>query len=319
GEAAVKAVRSTVGGVRVVDVPAPAGDGVRLRVTSAGVCGSDLHMIRQGPRSVTLGHEFAGLLDDGTAVAISPVVECGRCASCQGGQTHLCQHAISRMYGVSRDGGMADEVVVDPASLVPLPAGVDLRTAALVEPIAVVVHGLHRAPIAAGQRLLVVGGGTIGLVTVAVARAWGVEVDLLARHASQIQAGEALGAGSPPSGDRSRRYDVVVDAAGTQSSLDTAVARALRGGMVLALGTYWSPVQIDGTLAAKEVTVIPAILYGYHQGRREFDEAAQLLAQSPQLPDRLVTHRFPLQDAAEAFRVAADRESGAIKVQLGDG
>ncbi len=281
-------------------------------------------MIKQGPRLVTLGHEFAGLLDDGTAVAVSPVVECGRCGTCRSGQTHLCQHAISRMYGVSRDGGMADEVVVDPASLVRLPAGVDPRAAALVEPIAVVVHGLNRIAIAAGQRVLVVGGGTIGLLTIAVARARGIEVDLIARHACQIMAGEALGAGGQPLDpdrpDRTdRRYDVVIDAAGTQSSLDMAVARARRGGTLLALGTYWSPVRIDATLAAKEVTVVPAMLYGYHQGRRDFDEAAQLLAQSPEVPDLLVTHRFPLEEAVEAFRAAGDRATGSIKVQLGDG
>ncbi len=313
----MKAVRITAGGVRAVQVSEPVGDGVRLRVTSAGICGSDLHMIGQGPRSVTLGHEFAGLLDDGTAVAVSPVVECGRCGTCRGGQTHLCQHAITRMYGVSLDGGMADEVVVDPAALVRLPADVDPRTAALVEPIAVVVHGLNRIAIAAGQRVLVVGGGTIGLLTIAVARAWGIEVDLLARHACQIMAGEALGAATRPVSRDDRRYAIVIDAAGTQSSLDMAVARARRGGTLLALGTYWSPVRIDAALAAKEVTVVPAMLYGYHQGRREFDEAAQLLAQSPEVPDLLVTHRFPLEEAVEAFRVAADRATGSIKVQLG--
>ena len=104
------------GGVAVVDVEAPrpahATDPVRVRVRSCGICASDLHLAAWN-LPVTLGHEFAGVLDDGTAVAVQPNAWCGACDRCLAGETQLCRHGASRLHGVSVDGGLADEVVVD--------------------------------------------------------------------------------------------------------------------------------------------------------------------------------------------------------------
>ena len=79
-------------------------------------------------------------------------------------------------------------------------------------------------------------------------------------------------------------------------------------------GTFWDPVQLDASMLVKEVRLVMSQCYGHHHGVREFDEAAAILADHPDLAETLVTHRFPLDDAPEAFRVAADRASGAIKV-----
>ncbi len=97
----------------------------------------------------------------------------------------------------------------------PLPAGVALGDACLVEPLAVVLHGLRRAGLRGGERVAVIGGGAIGLCAVAAARAAGAEVALVARHDAQRAAGERLGAGARASGS----YDLVIDAAGTESAL----------------------------------------------------------------------------------------------------
>ncbi len=113
----VRAVRASGdGGVAVVDVearaPEHATDPVRVRVRSCGICASDLHLAAWN-LPVTLGHEFAGVLDDGTAVAVQPNAWCGACDRCLAGETQLCRHGASRLHGVSVDGGLADEVVVD--------------------------------------------------------------------------------------------------------------------------------------------------------------------------------------------------------------
>ena len=124
----MRAVRSDgEGGVEVVDTelcpPAYATDPVTVRVTSASICGSDLKLLSWG-LPVTLGHEFAGRLDDGTYVAVQPNAPCGVCAECRAGRDHLCPESAGRVLGVANDGGLADEVIVDRGDLVPLPDGV---------------------------------------------------------------------------------------------------------------------------------------------------------------------------------------------------
>lgn len=294
------------------EVEPVSGDGVRVKVASAGICGSDLHLTSMGLPLVTVGHEIAGVLDDGTAVAIEPVAACGACDGCRAGNEQLCREILQRVYGVALDGGMADEIVVAPRCVIALPDSIELTDASLIEPIAIAVHGFNRAGINRGERVLVIGGGSIGLNALAVARHRGIAADLAARHDHQLAAGEALGAGTTPGDD----YDAVIDAAGTQSSIEEAVRRLRPGGRMLALGSWWAPVQLGADLAIKEITLIPSSMYGHHHGSREFVEAVDVLAARPVIAATLITHRFALDDAAEAFRVAGDRAAGAIKVVL---
>jgi threonine dehydrogenase-like Zn-dependent dehydrogenase len=318
----VRGVRRTERGVEVVDVPAPS-DGVRVTVTSAGICGSDFHLIASGPLPQTLGHEFGGILDDGTPVAVRPNVTCGTCPACTTGRAHLCSTALGRFHGVSIDGGLADEVGVEPACIVTLPPDLDPADAALAEPVAVAVHGIRRCGVTAGQRVLVIGAGPIGLCAIAAAVAAGADVDVVAHRDVRRAAAGRLGA--RPASDRAATggaasggpatggvYDVVVDAAGTTASGALAVDEVAPGGTVGMLGTWWDPVSLDGRWQLKEVSLVPAFLYG----QLEFASAVRLLASVPVLRDVIVTHRFSLDDAAEAFRTAADRSSGAIKVLI---
>jgi threonine dehydrogenase-like Zn-dependent dehydrogenase len=310
----VRAVRNTAAGVVVTDVPAPTGAGTRVRVAASGICGSDLHLVAAGPLPCTLGHEFAGYLDDGTPVAVDPSSPCGTCDQCRAGAAHRCRTGARRALGVAVDGGMADAVVVDPSALVPLPRGLRVADACLVEPLAVAGRGMRLAAAPPGASVAVVGGGTIGLAAVAAARAAGHDVHLVARHPHQLAAGEALGATVAGDGGE---HDVVVEAVGTEAALVDAVARCRPGGLVLFLSTQWAPVNLPGIPALmKELTFRWSYTYGAHAGRRDLDDAAELLAAQPALASTLITHRFPLDDAAHAFRVAADRRSGSIKVVL---
>src|SRR5262245_30278458 len=159
---AMKAVRAHDRSVEVVDVPRPDGDGVRVKIRAAGICGSDLHLVDTGfSLGHTLGHEMAGITPDGTAVAIEPILPCGKCANCTRGTYNLCDLVPGILIGVSHDGGMAEEIVVPERSLVPLHPAVPVENASLVEPLAVVVHGLRRAGLHGGERVAVIGGGSI--------------------------------------------------------------------------------------------------------------------------------------------------------------
>src|SRR5207249_6283894 len=122
-----------------------------------------------------------------------------------------------------------------------------------------------------------IGGGSIGLAVAAAAQARGFDVDLVARHPHQRAAGDVLGAGTAIG----EEYGVVVDAAGTQASLDDAIARVRPGGAVVVVATYWEPVTIDAALLTKEVRVVPAAMYGHEHGVREFETAAATLAARP--------------------------------------
>jgi len=309
----VRGVKMTAEGIRLVGAtrdPAP-GD-VRVTVVSSGICGSDLHLAAMGPSWTILGHEFSGRLDDGTPVAVLPVVHCGTCDRCQAGEDAQCRAALGAMYGVSLDGGLADEAWVHPACAVPLPAGVSPGNANLVEPLGVALHGLHRAGVVDGMRVLVLGAGPVGLCTVVAARHLGAAVDVEAHRPTRLAAAERLGANVTSGTD----YDVVLDAAGTQSSLERATELVRPGGTVGVLGTFWDPVSLGLAFQMKEVTLVPSFTYGHHHGVGEFAEATRILDGAPELVDTLVTHRFGLDDAAEAFRVAGDRAEDPIKVVI---
>ncbi|MCB0994157.1 MAG: alcohol dehydrogenase catalytic domain-containing protein [Acidimicrobiales bacterium] len=310
----MRAVRASGDRVEVVDVAEPSGDGVRVRIRSAGICGSDLHLLGSPwLAGVTLGHEFAGVLDDGRAVAVEPVRGCGQCAQCRGGDYNLCAQAPGSVMGVGADGGMADQVLVSPSQIVPLPAGVDPADACLVEPLAVAAHGFRLSGFTPGQRVAVIGGGTIGLCAAGIARAAGAEVAVAARHDAQRAAADRLGAVALTE----EPYDIVVESAGTSSAMADAISRCRPGGAVLVLGSYWEGLEIPAMeLCMKEVRIVPSSMYGRGGTLRDIDAAAQVLAASPELVPAIITHRYPLEAAPEAFATAADRSAGAIKVVL---
>jgi threonine dehydrogenase-like Zn-dependent dehydrogenase len=308
----MRAVRHSDRGIEVRQVPPPTGPGVRVRVRSSSICGTDLVMTRGGPLPFTLGHEFAGLVDDGSAVAVEPIDPCGTCDQCATGNHQRCRLGMEAFYGMGADGGLCDEVLVPSRCLHPLPPELPVANGCLVEPTAVALHGLRVAGLVAGQRVAVIGGGSIGLLAAAGALRAGAHVDLLARHPVQIEAGHRLGAGSPQG-----EYDLVVDAAGSGSALASAVELARPGGALLLLAVYFGEVPLLGVpLLSKELTVRNAMAYAHHDGGSDFGTAIALLAAHPEIADTLITKRFPLDDAAEAFRAAADRASGSIKVVL---
>ena len=307
----MKAVRWRDGAIVVDDVPEPAGDGALLRIYAAGICGSDLAMVGSG-FGVIPGHELAGTLPDGTPVAIEPIVPCGRCDQCQAGQRQRCRTGPD-VFGATRDGGMAELLRVPAHAPVPLPAGLDLRDACLVEPMAVALHGLRSAGFAPGQRVGIIGGGTIGLCAAAIAAQRGCEVAVTARHPHQRAAAEALGA--RPVLDQ--ECDIVVEAAGTESAVAAATDACAPGATIVVLGTHPGVVPLPFVPALlKELRVIVSFTYGRDEHGRDIEAAARFLAADRSVASTLITHRFPLEDAAHAFRVAAARDSGAIKVVL---
>lgn len=300
--------------IKVIERDLPDGDGELIRVTSSGICGSDLHMIENGLVRVVLGHEFGGYTTDGRLVAVRPTGACNTCALCQSHRSHLCTDAMFRSHGISMDGGLAEFVRVDSSRLFEVPSTTDPRSVGLVEPLAVVIHGINKIALESGSTALVVGAGSIGLLTAAVLKDRGVEVDIVARHSHQREAAEKLGV--TPVDNPGNNYDASFDAVCTQQTFDTCLNSTRPGGSILEFGMFWTPVTMSNTMLLKEITVVPSIFYGHNQQHHDFKEAVDLLHRAPDIAHAVITHRFSLADAAEAFRVAADRKAGAIKVQL---
>ncbi len=328
--------------LRGVERPSP-GDGEAIvRVRSCGICGSDLHFFHGGfpPPPVCPGHEIsgevvegggaAGALRAGDRVAVEPLVVCRECWACRSGEYQLCRQL--RILGTMVDGGMAEYVRVPAYALYALPGVVDFEVGALTEPLAVAVHAVRLASMRLGDRVLVLGAGTIGLLCVAAARAAGAaEVWITARHAHQSAAAAALGAarvfgGADAAAELSAQahaqpVDVVIETVGgSADTINDAVHLVRRAGCVAVLGVFTTMPSLNAlSLIAKEVRIVGSMTYGRPGPRADFDVALALLAAQPERFRALITHRFPLADIARGFETAADKRLGSIKVAIQGG
>lgn len=310
----MKAVRCCDKTIQVMDVPAPSGEGVLVNVRSAGICSSDLHMVDAGfELPSTLGHEVAGTLSDGTAVALEPIAPCGHCDMCVEGRYSLCRLSAGMIHGVGRDGGMAEKILVPERCIVPLAGNVSPADACLVEPLAVAAHGIGMLDLAPASRVAIIGAGAIGLAAAAILAGHVATVDMAARHDAQKEAAGRLGAGLDPEGE----YDVVVECAGNSAALAQAAQLCKPGATILLLATYWGGVELPAfDVSLKSLRIFASSMYDRQGLVRDVEVAAHLMACRPQLADILITHRLPLDAAAQAFEIAADRGAGAIKVVL---
>jgi 2-desacetyl-2-hydroxyethyl bacteriochlorophyllide A dehydrogenase len=317
-------------GLRELPPPAPAAREVVVRPAYCGLCGTDLEL-RAGDVDpafvrypVVLGHEWAGVveavgdgvatLEPGMRVVAEGIIPCGECASCRTGATNVC--VTYDEIGFTRPGGAADQVVV-PARLVHrLADEVPLRTAALTEPTAVVLTGLERLRLRPGQRVLVVGDGTIALLAVLLAALWSpAEIAVAGRRAEQEALATGLGATSFTTGDPGSGFDVAIEAAGSTHALATAVRAARRGGQVLAFGLppTSSTLSLPGDLLVNNDLTL-AGSFGYTSGA--WGRVVELLNAGRIEPGRLITHVFPLDDWEAAFAALADGSGPRGKVML---
>jgi 2-desacetyl-2-hydroxyethyl bacteriochlorophyllide A dehydrogenase len=318
--------------------PTPGAGEVVVKVGACGICGSDLHwyhdqlMIPQ----VCPGHEIAGevvmvgagvtTLKEGDRVSVEGIASCGVCRYCLAGDYHYCPRI--GIVGMTIPGGYADYLAI-PARHCFDVGDMDVATAALSEPLGVAVHGVRISNLHIGQRVLVLGAGTIGLMAVVAARAGGAgEILVTARRPQQKKAALALGAdrvfddtddGALLETASENPIDLVVESVGgTASTLDTAVAACRPGGTICLLGVYTASVTFPALFTvAKELTIKGSFVYNRAGSRADFDVVVDLLRRhGRRIGDTMITHRFPLARIAEAFETAADKTRGSIKVTI---
>jgi L-iditol 2-dehydrogenase len=305
---------------------------VLIAPAAVGMCGTDLDIIDGtiDPAFVrypiVLGHEWAGRVvggdggpAPGTRVVVEGVVPCGRCGECARGDTNRCERYDE--FGFTRDGAAAD-LLVAPARLVhPLAEDVSFESGALVEPAAVCYRALERARPAPGERVLVVGDGTVALLTAMLARLWTpAAVTMLGARPAQAALAELAGVDTFTTGpaEAGANHDLVVEAAGAAAATAAALAAPRRGGRVVILGFPGQgvtvPLDVDGLVNA-DVTVSGSFSYTSAAWAR----VAGLLRAGRLDLGGLVTHRFPLErhaDAIEALRTPTGAR-GKVLVEIG--
>ncbi len=316
--------------VEAVPEPAPAADEAVIAIAYGGICGSDLHYWLHGAAGqsilrepMVLGHEVVGTVlaaaADGTGPAAGTPVAVHPATVVDDGVTpwpHDRAHLSPRgtyLGSAARlphtQGAFARRVALPARMLRPLPAGLDLRTAAAVEPASVAWHGVERAGDVRGARALVVGGGPIGLFAVAVLAHHGAaEIAVSDLAAEPLERARRLGAHTvfdarDAEGIAAYAADVVIEASGSVPGLASALSGAIRGGRVVMLGLQRAgeiPVEI-ATAITRELT-----LSGSFRFDTEIDDVIAALADGSLAVEPVLTDDYDVADALEAFARASD-------------
>jgi 2-desacetyl-2-hydroxyethyl bacteriochlorophyllide A dehydrogenase len=325
--------------VEDVAVPALGPDDVLVEVDRCGICGSDLHMVLEGwgqPGSVP-GHEWTGVVaavGDGVTrwrlgdlVVGGPPVRCGSCAMCIAGRPSLCTGRDTP--GISLEQGAFATYIVQPgAELLAMPEGLDPRAAALAEPLAVALHGISQGGARPGHRVLVVGAGPIGALSIAALRALGVDDVICVEPGEGRQAlAAAVGATEvrrpadldvPNIAEPGRivddAVDVVLECSGNRKAMESGLAQLVRGGTLVLVGAGIDPPRFDpNRILLNELVITGAFTYD-HDG---FERALEMLA-SGALPvdDLLEPVDVPLAGVLDAMRdLAEGRLAGKVLVK----
>jgi threonine dehydrogenase-like Zn-dependent dehydrogenase len=320
--------------------PEPGPGEARVRMLACGICGSDLHFHHAGlfADGHVPGHEMLGEVDAltdaatgiavGETVAIEPLLACGSCPSCRAGRPGICPEL--QIYGIHRPGGLAEFVCVPERCLYRVPSRLPTEIAAMAEPMAVAWHGVAQSGLASGERVLVLGAGSIGLLCVLAARDQGAgEVWISARHPHQAELARSLGAtrvlgedeASPKALPRTTLdapVDRVIETVGGSADLLRSAAAAGRpGGAISVLGLFLGDAHVPGMpMLLKEATLVWSNCYQRAGAQPDFARAIALLDEERSRVAALTTHQVALDEVERGFALAADRAAGAVKVTV---
>ena len=323
--------------IRLIDSPRPdpGPDELLIAVASVGICGSDLHAYHGRHPFIQLpivpGHEFGGTVVEvgenvrnfipGQRVTVEPSLVCRQCYNCTHGRYNICEQL--KVIGCQSPGAMSEYLAVPAAKALPLPENVTWDQAAMVEPLAVAVHALRVAQLQPGAQLLILGAGTIGLMTLQVALAMGADrvmiSDLVQDRldlALDLGAAEIVNPGTTDLNIALEgafgvwRADNIVECVGVAETARDAIRVARKGTRIVLAGVFEREVSVNlGLVQDRELELVGPLMYV----NDAFPTALELLQDDRVRVEPLITHRFPLSRAGQAF-ATADSRQGALKV-----
>ncbi|MSU91566.1 alcohol dehydrogenase catalytic domain-containing protein [Rhodobacteraceae bacterium 2CG4] len=310
-----------------VQVPPPGRGEVQIDVAYCGICGTDLHVYlghmdaRVGPAR-TIGHEMSGViaalgdgvegLRPGQHVVVRPLDHCGDCPACRAGHQHVCHNL--KFLGIDSDGAFQQKWTVPAHTVHPVPDGLDLKHAALIEPLAVACHDVARGRVAPGEDVLVIGGGPIGMLVAMVAREAGARVTVCEINAHRLAFARRAGFDvlDPRDGDAAaavraatggKGADVVFEVSGTQPGVDLMTAAAATRGRIVMVAIHASKPQVDlFQFFWRELDLLGARVYR----PEDYDAAMRLLAAGVVDCDAFITDIRGLEEIQAAFQALTE-------------
>ncbi len=321
-----------------VNAPKPDNNKVIIDIIKTGICGSDIHNWDAGePKGLIMGHEFTGKvvnpgsrtdLKIGDRVTALPISPCGNCEACETGNPQYCSETWTHAIGLSLDnpGGLTSTIAIRPDMVLKLPDNVTDEEGAMVEPTAVGLHAVHLADIRVGDKVLIVGGGIIGLVSAMFAKLEGAE------FVAVSETNEARGKKSVklnvaddwfnakdenflnniftkiPNG-----FDVVIDCSGTTKAVESELMTVKPGGTIVLVGVSPKPIEFASVIAVmKELTIKGAIAYT----KEEFKNCISLMANEKIDVMKFVDDIVPLEEIQKAYERLTSGTDDAVKIMI---
>ena len=338
------AVLSGPGNLQLAEVadPVPRDDEVLVRIHANGICGSDIHFYedgRLGPYVVEKpyipGHEACGTVISepksvveapriGQRVAIEPGIPCRRCTFCKNGRYNLCT-SVRFLSAPPENGTFADMVAMPWDFVHILPDSVDDETGAFVEPVSVAVQACERSEISAGETVLVIGAGPIGLILGLVAAQYGAAriyiADILPHRLALADKLGFDGIFNPASRDIREEVievtgggaDIVFDASGSSSAVSQTPNLVMRGGRIVLIG--W-PDRGVFEFPFEQVLEKELDVRGVNRYCNTYKKSISLMSRGGFNPGELISHRFAFEDIQEAFRFSSENRTQTVKVLI---
>lgn len=325
--------------VEIVDIPKPEikkGDDVIVRITSGGICGSDIG-IWNGTNSLAtypriIGHEFGGIVTEvgkdvtkvkvGDKVAVDPVVSCGHCYACSIGRHNVC--TTLEVMGVHRDGGFTEYVIADEKNIHKFNVDFEDSLLGLVEPYTIGVEINNRAQIHKGDKVLIMGSGPIGIAAMQVAKRNGAEVMMTDLVKERLEKAKSMGADETVLVSEENLEDriaaftdgegipVVIDTVCVPASFEQSVQLACPAGRVVVIGLKNQPSEITmADITKKELTIV-----GSRLSCNAFDEVIAGFEDGSLTPRELMTKAFNYKDVMDALTMIKEHPQDVLKIVL---
>lgn len=323
--------------IEIVDIPKPViekPDDVIVKITSGGICGSDIG-IWNGTNSLAtyprvIGHEFGGIVTEvgadvtqvkiGDKVAVDPVISCGHCYACTHGRHNVC--STLEVMGVHRDGGFTEYIKASEANIHVFHMDFDESLLGLVEPYTIGVQINHRGNIVKGDKVLIMGAGPIGICAMQVAKGNGATVMMTDMVKERLEKAVSMGADQTVLVTEENLEDqimkftgnegmpVVIDTVCTPKSFEQAVSYTCPAGRVVCIGLKNQPSAITmADITKKEITIV-----GSRLNNNCFDEVIEGFEKGTLQPEQLMTKAFAYKDIKEAFAMITEHPQDVLKL-----
>lgn len=322
-----------------VKIPKVKDNEVLIEVKAIGICGSDIHtykgvhpFVKKYP--LIQGHEFSGVITKvgrsivnlkiGQKVTVEPSLVCGKCFNCISNRYNICENL--KVMGFQTDGAMRNYFAVPEYKVIPLLENVNYNQGAMIEPLAVAVHSIKRTGKVNGKNILVLGAGTIGILTGAVAKCFGAKKviitdvsDFRLEYAKKINIDHLVNVKKENLKDKINKYfgkqsaNIIFECVGVADTINQAINISRKGTKIIVAGVFSSKVEIDaGLIQDKELELIGTLMYQ----KEDFKNAINLIHRKKIDPSLLITHKFSFEKLPDAYNLIESEKEDFLKIMI---